>query len=194
MRDANKLLLELDGRTTVLARVAKELKASPFCEFVAVTGHQADLVEPLLSVYDFKLVRNSNFSSGMHSSIRCGLEALDPSRADFFAVCLADQPFLTRSDYAAMIEAATAQSEAPLLYPVIDGERGQPVLISMKLRDEILAHDDDDRGCHYLFKKYGGRSVDLSHSANALAFYDVDTPEMFAHARRHATGGFRERL
>lgn len=187
MEGANKLLLELDGRT-VLQRVCSELEQAPFDDYVAVTGYQSDLIEQELSLFDFRVVRNPSFEVGMHSSIRRGLECL-PAREGFFAVCLADQPFLTTEDYSVLIAAARANPSEKLIYPVIDGERGQPVLISMSLRSEILAHPDDDKGCQYLFKKYGGLAVDLTHSANALAFYDVDTPTAFAHARHLLVGG-----
>ncbi len=187
MAGANKLLLDLDGRT-VLERVCTELSRARFSDYVAVTGFESSLVEKELAAFNFRVVRNEAFSLGMHSSIRRGLMAL-PSTSAFFAVCLGDQPFLTAADYSALIAAADSHPTEKLIYPVVDGERGQPVLIAMSLRDEVLAHEDDDQGCKYLFARYGGMPVDLTHSANALAFYDVDTPAAFAHAQRLVLGG-----
>lgn len=187
MGGANKLLADFDGRT-VLERVASAVARAGFSDIVAVTGHQSSAVEQVLSLFDFRVVRNAAFETGMHSSIRRGLEALPVGASSYFAVCLGDQPFLSIDDYSTLIAAAEAfvadaPPELPLIYPVIDGERGQPVLIPTSLRAEILAHADDDRGCAYLFASHPSMPVDLSQSAHALAFYDVDTPEALAHAR-----------
>ena len=185
MEGNNKLLMSLDGRS-VLARVAGEIAKAPFSEVVAVTGHQTDLVETELRPFGFPFVTNANFANGMHSSIRAGLMALS-TKADYFAVCLGDQPFLTTADYTAMIQAARENPQAKLIYPKINGERGNPTLISMSLRDEVLAHADDDKGCSYLFARYRGTEeavvVDLSHRSSRHAFFDVDTPQAFSQAR-----------
>lgn len=182
MQGQNKLLLSLDGRT-VLDHVIDQVKHAPFSEVIAVTGHESVFVEPVFSSRDLRFIRNEAYTSGMHSSIRAGLLALREP-ADFVAVCLADQPFLRAGDYETLIQAAAAHPGAGLISPLIDGERGQPTLVSMRLRDEILAHPDDDRGAHYLFARHGFIGVDLTEQALPLAFHDVDTPEAFALAKR----------
>ena len=185
MEGNNKLLMPLDGRS-VIARVAGEIASAGFCEVIAVTGFEADLVDSELHSFGFPIVRNESFATGMHSSIRAGLEAVS-NKADYFAVCLGDQPFLTSADYASMIQAARENPQAKLIYPKINGERGNPTLIAMSLREEVLAQPDNDKGCAYLFARYRGTEeavvVDLSHRSSRHAFFDVDTPHAFSQAR-----------
>lgn len=187
MEGKNKLLQDLGGRS-VLKRTMDEISRAGFSRILAVTGYESPAVGAEVDAMDFPHVQNFRFSSGMHSSIRRGLETLmresgSVARSDFFAVCLGDQPFLRACDYAALIAATRANPSAKLIVPVIGGQRGQPTLISMSLVDEILAHEDDDRGCRYLFEKYPALSVDLGPSAPAFAFHDVDTPAALALAR-----------
>jgi molybdenum cofactor cytidylyltransferase len=188
MEGANKLLMRFDS-TSVLARSASQVVRAGFSDVVAVTGFEADLVEAELEDFQtsnpfagsMRVVRNRFFENGMHSSIRVGLSALSPEAA-FFAVALADQPLLTASDYAHLISAAREFPSAKLIAPVYAGVRGNPTLISMSLRSEILAHEDSDRGCSYLFERYPNEVyyLDMPFAQRNL---DVDTRELLREAK-----------
>ena len=186
MNGANKLLQDLGGRS-VLSRTVGELRQAGFASILAVTGFQSPLVEQELDALDVPFVENKSYETGMHSSIRCGVESMTANgtfgSCGFFAVCLGDQPLMRADDYAALIEAAKLNPSASLIVPIVNGERGQPTLISRKLCGEILAHADDDRGCRYLFDKHPMVAVDLTSTANHFAFHDVDTPEALTIAR-----------
>lgn len=192
MEGENKLLMRFDTES-VLSRTAGQVSRAQFLEIVAVTGHDQLKIENELKPFGERIrgVHNDVFDVGMHSSIRKGLESLQ-TKAEFFAVCLADQPLLTVRDYDHLIRAASLMLEAQpstlLISPRYSGVRGTPTLISMKLRDEILAHEDSDRGCHYLFERYADdvAFVDMPFAASPL---DVDTREMLEQARSAAHTG-----
>ncbi|RYZ96282.1 MAG: molybdopterin-guanine dinucleotide biosynthesis protein MobA, partial [Proteobacteria bacterium] len=109
------------------------------------------------------------------SSIRAGVEALGV--CDFFAVALGDQPTIPSSLYARL---RGEVGEERLLAPAIAGKRGNPVFIASALIPEILAHEDDDRGCAYLFKTHAAKLVEVDDPS---IFQDLDTPEDYAALR-----------
>src|SRR3712207_287446 len=110
MLGENKLLVELGG-CTILRRVAEEACRAPFSIVVLVTGHEQNAITEQVLGLPIVLAHNENYERGMHSSIRAGLLALGSS-AKFFAVCLADQPFLTAEDYGILIDQAERSPDA----------------------------------------------------------------------------------
>lgn len=176
--------MDFDGET-VVTRTMREVSNSGFSELIAVTGFQSDLVaKEILKIAAVKTVFNANSSSGMHSSIRVGLQALE-FESDFFSVALADQPLLRSSDYNFLISEAERFPTAKLIAPRYRGVRGNPVFISTELRLEVLAHADSDRGCAYLFERYPHEIVDIEMPESAVEI-DVDTPQLLKSAKQFA--------
>ncbi|RZA06242.1 MAG: nucleotidyltransferase family protein, partial [Proteobacteria bacterium] len=142
---AEKLFLPWRGGSVLRATVSNVLGAE-FNEVLVVSGGNAGQVTAALEGLPVRMVENPRFAVGMHSSIRAGVKAL--GACDFFAVCLGDQPTIPAPLYAQL---GREVGEESLLAPAISGKRGNPVFISSALIPEILAHEDDDRGCAYLF-------------------------------------------
>ena len=181
MDGENKLLMKFDSQS-VLRRTSNQVCQARFHDVVAITGHERERITAELQAFDrIRIVHNPQFEVGMHGSIRAGLKTLDAS-ADFFAVCLADQPLLTSRDYDFLISVAEAHPSALLIAPRYAGIRGTPTLISMRLKSEIEAHADSDRGAVYLFERYPDFTVyaDMPSPRHSL---DVDTQEMLHSAR-----------
>jgi molybdenum cofactor cytidylyltransferase len=174
MRPHNKLFLPL-SESTVLQKVVEQIKKSDFDSFTAVTGFESEKTSDTLSHLGFSSVHNPLFESGMHSSIKAGLLSLTKSDG-FFAVCLADQPMITATHYNQLIHAARKNPEAKLIIPYFEKQRGNPVLISLELRKQILNHPDDDRGCFYLFADYPDECVSVQMNDSSILI-DLDTPE-----------------
>jgi molybdenum cofactor cytidylyltransferase len=172
MKNSHKLLLPLKSEVVII-HTAREILKAKFDEVIVITGFHAEDVLDALSSFPFHVAHNAHYETGMHSSIRRGLKAMSEKKG-FFAVCLADQPLLKSSDYELLIEAARNNPEAKLIHPEFEGKRGQPVFISKSLREEILAHPDDDKGCAYLFKKYESLAVAMKTDACLI---DLDTQE-----------------
>lgn len=158
---------------SVICQVAKNISEADFSEVILVTGFKSEEVQKALSQFHFPHVFNSRYETGMHSSIRMGLEKVS-DQSLFFAVCLGDQPLIHKEEFNQLIDATRNHPEAKLIYPEFQGQRGHPVLISMSLKNEILAHPDDDKGCSYLFKKYESLGVPMKTDACLM---DLDTDE-----------------
>lgn len=177
MLGPNKLLLTLHGQSLV-RRTALEICKMPFKQIVAVTGHDSEKVSREIEDLPLQIVFNAHHLSGMHSSIRTGLEALtEPS--DGFFVCLSDQPGFSHEVLKKMMVAFEENLGKKIIYPSYAGERGQPVLIPQSFVPEILGHADGDHGCNYLFKKYPEQTQEVILE-KPEALVDVDTPEQYS--------------
>ena len=91
-------------------------------------------------------MRNPNPDDGQVSSQRLGLAAL-AGKLDAVVVALADQPLINAQDITALIGAYKKRPEgASVVFPRVGGERGNPVIFSAEVREQILA-GQTDVGC-----------------------------------------------
>lgn len=137
-----KCLLRLDG-VPLLQRVVAALAGAGVAEIVVVTGHHAGQVEPLLAALPVRCVRNPQPQAGQVSSLRLGLAAL-ATPAPAVIVALADQPLLAAADVAELFDAWRRRPQGiEVLFPQVDGQRGNPVIFSAAVRDAVLAGGPD---------------------------------------------------
>jgi len=173
MGGPNKLLAEIGGRPLIRIAVEQAL-ASRARPVVVVTGHQRDKVEAALAGLDIKLVHNPNFAEGLSTSVKAGLAAL-PDEADGAIVCLGDMPQVT----AALIDKLTAAFDpergALVVVPVIDGQRGNPVVWARRFFNELMAIDGDI-GARQVISRYPEAVTEVALTDTA-ALVDVDTPD-----------------
>src|SRR4051812_45945036 len=88
-----KQLLPYLGQTLVEHAVRTAI-ASGAAQVVVVVGADAEAVRKTLSGLRLRIVENPEWQSGMASSIRCGISALDPGLSSA-VIALADQPRIT---------------------------------------------------------------------------------------------------
>ena len=133
-----KSLLELGG-VPLIRRQLIALSGAGVDEVVVVLGHHAELIDPVVQTFPVTVVRNPNPDDGQVSSQRIGLEALT-GKLDAVIVALADQPLLNSQDITALIAAYKKRPEgASVVFPQVNGERGNPVMFSAEVREQILA-------------------------------------------------------
>lgn len=172
-----KCLLELGG-VPLIRRQLIALSGAGVDEVVVVTGHYADLIEPVVQDFPVTLVRNPDPDAGQTSSQRIGLAALG-GKLDAVIVALGDQPLLNAQDFSALIGAWKKRPEGvAVVYPEVNGERGNPVVFGADVREQILAAGAD----------FGGRDWQRLHPEAVAPFVsdnrryriDIDTPEDLA--------------
>jgi CTP:molybdopterin cytidylyltransferase MocA len=140
-----KSLLELGG-VPLIRRQLIALSGAGVDEVVVVLGHHADLIEPVVQSFPVTVVRNPNPDDGQVSSQRIGLAALT-GKLDAVIVALADQPLLNAQDITALIGAFKKRPEgAQVVFPQVAGERGNPVIFTNDVREQILA-GEANAGC-----------------------------------------------
>ena len=110
------------------------------------------------------------------TSVHAGLAAVSPD-AKAVMICLADQPLLAAEDYRAFLLAAMAIPVGKIAVPMVNGERGNPILLPANLKEEVLEQD----------LKFGPRDLirdnpDLVACVEMQSPYfvrDIDTPEAY---------------
>ena len=178
-----KSLLELNGEP-LIRRSARQLLDAGVTQLVVVLGHYAADIEAPLYGLPVHKVYNPDPDQGLVSSQRLGLQALSDN-TDTVIMSLADQPLVTTQDIQTLL-LAFASSTKDMLFPFVNGQPGNPVLLSARPRKDILAGESD----------YGCKEWRQSHSAHTYKFTsdnshfvtDLDRPEDIADfAKQHGT-------
>jgi len=172
-----KSLLELGG-VPLIRRQLIALSGAGVDEVVVVLGHHAELIEPAVQTFPVTLVRNLQPDDGQVSSQRLGLAALG-GKLDAVIVALADQPLINAQDITALIGAFKKRPEgASVVFPLVNGERGNPVIFSNEVREQILA-GAANVGCRQ-WQADHAQAVAPFITDNRRYRVDVDTPEDLA--------------
>jgi CTP:molybdopterin cytidylyltransferase MocA len=183
-----KSLLELGG-VPLIRRQIIALSGAGVDELVVVLGHYAELIEPAVQTFPVTVVRNPEPDAGQVSSQRIGLAALT-GRLDAVIVALADQPLLNAQDIGALIGAWKQRpAGAAVVYPQVGGERGNPVIFSAEVREQILA-GAVDVGCRQ-WQAAHAEAVAPFVTDNRRYKVDIDTPEDLARFERETGHALR---
>lgn len=171
----NKLLLDLHGEK-LIRRTVSAVLACKARETIVVTGHQHEAITSELSGTNARITHNSDYATGMASSLRTGLQQLSP-QADGVLICLGDMPTLSPQDLDLLIDAFDPQQGRSIIVPVFEGKRGNPVLFSRQFFDEMLKLEGDT-GAKSLLASYPEAIYEVEMRSNAI-LVDADTPAAF---------------
>jgi molybdenum cofactor cytidylyltransferase len=175
----SKQLLDWKGKPFV-RQVAETALAAGLEPLLVVTGADSQPTETALAGLPLWIVRNPNWRDGQSSSVMAGLVAL-PNRVGAAIFLVADQPQLP----VALIEALRAEhasSLAPIVAPLVDGHRSNPVLFDRSTFADFTTLEGD----------VGGRAIFSKHRVTWLPWLDaslaidVDTLEDYDKLLRQA--------
>jgi molybdenum cofactor cytidylyltransferase len=167
-----KQLLSFRGQA-LIERIVDSALNSSLCKVVVVLGHRADELLPLLAGRDVTVVVNDDYSRGQSSSIQAGLRAVRKD-VDAALFLLGDQPLITAQTIDSILS-AYASSSAPIVMPLFDGRRGNPVLFDRQTFDRI-DRLSGDTGARVLFQEYAERIVEVPLQDHSVHF-DIDTEQ-----------------
>jgi len=167
-----KLLLPFGGKT-VISHIVDQLLASDVDKVLVVTGHEPQRISGELSGRRVSIVNNTDYDSGMLSSVRCGLRAL-PKRCKAVLVAIGDQPSISTELVNLMIRSFVA-SKKKIFVPCYEGQRGHPILFSSVYREEILTHYDEI-GLRGLLHAHPDEVFELPVSTSCV-LCDMDYPD-----------------
>lgn len=165
-----KALLSWRGEPFIRHVVNAALKAG-LSPVVVVAGAHMPQICLACAGLEVRLVHNPDWEEGQSASLRAGLRAL-PSRVGAAVFLLADQPQVPVGLITALVE-EHALSLAPIVAPLVDGQRGNPVLFDRRLFPGLMALAGE-MGGRALFSKYPITWVPW-HDHRILL--DVDTPD-----------------
>ena len=139
-----KALLKNEGES-LLSRFLQSIQTLNPVETSVVTGFYADVVEAEINLIQQRtnnsiaIVKNPNPEEGQSSSVRIGLESLK-SDYDVLLVALCDQPKIGVLEVEALLEQFNQTGfNKEIVLPMVNASRGNPVLFSKKVVEEILA-------------------------------------------------------
>lgn len=168
----HKLLAEFDGEA-LIRRMARTAMASKAAATIVVIGHRGDDIASELNGLDVQVAANPDYASGMASSLKQGLQALDSSIAGAM-VLLGDMPALRPEHLDALIE-SFAKSNGWAIVRACHGERrGNPVILPRAAFADAM-HLSGDVGARALIESGQWRVIDVE--IGPAARLDVDTPE-----------------
>jgi len=129
-----KMLLPF-GEKTIIENVIAAVLESKIENILIVLGANQEIINDKIRDLPIWTVFNPDFQQGMLSSVKVGFKAL-PQDAIAALVLLGDQPSVSPSVIDRISEAFFT-SEKSIVVPVFKNQRGHPVLIAAKFRDEI---------------------------------------------------------
>ena len=167
-----KALVRFQGELLV-ERGARLLRCGGCDPVVVVLGAAAAAVRMEMHLPAADVVVNADWGTGMASSLRIGLRALE-GRCSAAVVALADQPLVGKDAVARLIDAYRAGARAAVA--TYGGEPRNPVLLDAVLWHDAAAGAEPDAGARALLRDRPGlvRHVACDDTGSPE---DVDTPE-----------------
>jgi molybdenum cofactor cytidylyltransferase len=165
---ATKQLAEIRGRPLVLHAV-QALRDAGVDEVVVVTGHDAEAVGRVLPE-GVRAVRNDGYREGQASSLAAAIRALG-AEAEAAVILLADQPGVTGSEVAALVDRFRAGRARIVRLRYTDGPG--PSLLSREIFAEA-GHLHGDAGARVLIASHPDWVEEVAIDRPTPA--DVDRP------------------
>jgi putative nucleotidyltransferase with HDIG domain len=144
-----------------------------------VAGHRADELYPIVEALGARCIRNSEFDQGMYSSVRAGVAAL-PTGVKACFVMPVDIP-LVRASTVRRMAGFFAGCNKSIVYPVFEGRRGHPPLISHAVLRESQVSTPDAK-LSSLLAAHEAEACDLFVPDEGI-HRDMDTPDDLAKIR-----------
>ena len=176
MGKQNKLLLPIGGEA-LLVKLVASVCASDVGQVLVVIGHEAEKIRRELNEFPLNFVYNPNFSEGMTTSIKYGVKVVS-HECDGLLICLGDMPFINTSEINKLIHAYVQnriKGQSLIVVPVFKEQRGNPVLFSNELRNDILKHKKES-GCKEVIMNNSEAVIKIEMDDDNVLF-DVDTLE-----------------
>ncbi len=161
-----KQLLRFDGQT-LIRRAANAALESSCDRVVVVIGCRADEMKRELEDLPVSIVENTEWQSGMSSSLRAGLK--DVVSDDAVVIMLCDQPFVTAEVLDSLIE-THYKTGMPIVASDYGAMRGVPALFSKELLPELTVLTGDE-GARRIIARHPEMVATVAFAAGAI---DID--------------------
>ena len=142
-----KALIRING-LSLAQRHLLALREAGVDTVVVVTGFEREAVQAEasgLATHGLAttFAHNPGYAQGLAGSVRIGLAALGPGMDgqgfDGILMALVDQPLIEACDLAALIAVFASRAGGHVLLPMINGTRGNPVMLDELVRARVLA-------------------------------------------------------
>lgn len=183
MNGENKLTKEIDG-IPLIKYAVKNILGSAIDELIIVIGYEKEIIENIVDKNKkIKFVYNKDFSNGMASSIKVGLNQISNKTKNFF-ISLADMPNVNQNIYNKLIKAKNnyniklkPENKKEIVIPTSDGQDGNPVLFSIFMKTEVM-RINGDHGAKEIIEKNKTKILRVPFGGNGVIL-DFDTQDSF---------------
>ncbi len=129
-------------------------------DIIVVVGYKADEIIKNLSHLKVKWIINQNYDKGMYSSIKSGVREINENSTGFFLNPV-DIP-IVKINTIESLKIEYLKKEKDIIYPLFNGKKGHPPLISTKY-DKYILKDESAQGLRNLldFYKENARGVSV---------------------------------
>lgn len=152
-----KPLLKFGEKTAIELLVDTYLKCN-VNDIIIVLGHKSEEVMEKLKHLKIKWVINENFKDGMYSSIKRGVKEIKNCANGFFLNPV-DIPLIKVSTIK-QLKLEFLKQRKSIIYPIFNGEKGHPPLISNEFI-KIILEDECNKGLRYLLDLYEKETMEL---------------------------------
>ncbi len=169
MRNQNKLMIDINGKTILETVISTVLKAE-INPLIIVLGNDADQFQKTLEEYPVILVKNYEWEKGMSTSIKAGIGALGNDVAGSM-ILLGDMPGISAKDIKSLLIKFCELENQKIIYPVKDGQQGHPVIFPKSFFNE-LSLLSGDRGAKSILNDENSLGVEMQSQG---VLFDIDT-------------------
>jgi molybdenum cofactor cytidylyltransferase len=163
-----KQLLPWAGTSLIRHTVSQVLKCG-IDRVIVVVGAYENRVREELTGLPVEVVSNTKWEQGQSTSVQVGLSTV-PKNSGAAIFFLVDQPNISQSLIRTMID-RHANSLAPIIAPLVTGQRGNPVMFDRSTFDKFGSLQGDVGG-KQLFSRY---QVDWVEWFDESVLEDIDT-------------------
>ena len=147
------------------------------CDLVTVVVRELDSPEARLAqTLGLHVILNPDPTEGPITSLRAALAEL-PDDVDWCGWCPVDHPLLESGTVRRLIDVARANPKAIVL-PVVDGERGHPVIFPRAVFHELTAPGLRE-GAREVVRRNPDRVIEVPVDDPGV-IVDIDTPDQYA--------------
>lgn len=177
---AFKPLLPL-GNATIIEQAINNFRRAGIKDITVVVGHRAEELRSALAPLPVKCVYNAHYAAGMFSSVLAGVRSFGQGTEAFFLLPV-DMP-LVGSHTLRLLYRALNKSQADVIYPVFQGRRGHPPLITARCIPDILASDITG-SLRPILQRHAAQVRDVAVMDEGILL-DADTPEDYRIITEH---------
>ena len=159
------------GEKTIFEHCVSTFLRSKVKEVIVVLGGKTKGMRSPLRRQKAKIVMNPRYKMGMSTSIRRGIQAIDPE-CQGILIALGDQPFLKTRTIDALIQ-AFAQGGKGIVVPSFRGRKGHPVIFHKRYQENLLELEGDVGG-KSIIKRFP-EDVWVVHVKSEGVVRDIDT-------------------
>ena len=145
---------------------------------IVITGYENEIVSQAIPKEVDNIVYNSDWNSGMASSIYKGISSL-PENVDGNMIVLGDMPMISKDTLQLLIEQFINEKGRRIIYPIYENRQANPVIFPQKYFSEILS-STGDRGCKKVLKQYPDDANGVPNQSQEVGL-DCDTKDDYFH-------------